>query len=352
MTEMYVRWAALRPWRLAAIALLGASAAMLLFIFAWFVVGLGVAAVSARLNPPGEMVDVGGRHLHIVCDGPKVGAVPTVLFESGAFGFSADWAVIQAKLTAMGVRSCAYDRAGLGFSDPGPAPRDGLHVAMDLESLLRAAKEPGPYILVSHSMAGLHVRLLADRNREWIVGLVLVDSTTPEAMDDPSTRNYVDGFTTGARAAAAAASLGLMQALRDTPLANKIGLTSEAEREKRHMFASGPYNRAAATEVEQWPTTAWQARRSGSLNPDWPVVVVMSAGLAPQMRDEQARPAEQSKQGYVDIVSGATHDNLLGPEHADAIVKAIVFVMDRAMVSSHGGSSAPATSRGKWPPSG
>ena len=47
------------------------------------------------------------------------------VFESGAFGFSADWQVVQ-DMAAKGVRSCAYDRAGLGFSDPGPQPRDGL----------------------------------------------------------------------------------------------------------------------------------------------------------------------------------------------------------------------------------
>jgi pimeloyl-ACP methyl ester carboxylesterase len=292
--------------------------------------GLSSAALTDRLHPPGRWIDIGGRRMHIVCEGPKLAGQPTVLFESGAFGFSADWAVVQARLTRLGVHSCAYDRAGLGFSDPGPSPRDGLHVAADLEQTLRGAGEAGPFVLVSHSMAGLYVRLFADRNPARVAGLVLVDSTTPEAMDDRTTRDYVGSFTLGAKAAATAGSLGLMLPLRGSPLANKIGLTAEAEIEKRHMFASGAYNRAAAAEVEQWPQTALEARRSGRLDPDWPVAVI-SAGLAAgPMRDVQAAPALGSSHGSIDIVPGASHDALLGPRFADVIVRRIVSVMQAA----------------------
>ena len=71
------------------------------------------------------MVDIGGRSLRIVCEVPRDGRFPTAILESGAFGFSADWAEVQTVLAARGIRSWAYDRAGLGHSDPGPSPRDG-----------------------------------------------------------------------------------------------------------------------------------------------------------------------------------------------------------------------------------
>jgi pimeloyl-ACP methyl ester carboxylesterase len=323
MAFLPVHKGGVRPRRRAAAIAFGAGLGVALF-------GLGAAIPADRLRPPGERVDIGGRRLHIVCDGPRGSGRPTVIFESGAFGFSADWAVVQAKLTASGLRSCAYDRAGLGFSDPGPEPRDSLHIAEDLETLLAAAREPGPYVLVSHSMAGLHVRLFADRNPGRVAGLVLVDSTTPEAIDDPVTREYVKSFTLGARAAAAAGSLGLMQPLRGTLLANKIGLTAEAEAEKRHMFASGPYNRAAAAEVAQWPRDAREARASGPLDPDLPVAVISAGEVRGPMRDVQAPPARASRHGYLDIVAGAGHDALLGPKFSDAIVRGIVFVIDNA----------------------
>ncbi len=142
-------------------------------------------AMSKPLAMRGEMVDIGGRRLHLICEGPKASGQPTVLFEAGAFGFSADWGVVQDKVAAQGLRACAYDRAGMGLSDPGPGPRDGLAVAGDLEKLLKAAHEDGPFIIVAHSMGGLYARLFANRNPDKIAGLVLVDAATPESTDTP-----------------------------------------------------------------------------------------------------------------------------------------------------------------------
>jgi pimeloyl-ACP methyl ester carboxylesterase len=305
-------------------------AAFFAFVLAWAVAGAGVAVTASPFHPPGRMVDIGGRRMHLVCAGPADSGRPTVVFESGAFGFSADWAVVQAELTAQGLRSCAYDRAGLGFSDPAPGRRDSLHIVQDLEALLRVSGETGPFLLVGHSMAGIHLRLFADRNPSQVAGLVLVDATTPEAIDDPATRAYVKGFTAGTRAAATAASLGLMQPLRYSPIANKIGLTGEAEREKRFMFASGPYNRAAAAEVELWTRGAREAEAAGTLSPDLPVAVV-TAGLEPRaMRAVQAPPALASRHGYLDVVPGARHDALLGPRFAPQVVGAVDFVLAAA----------------------
>ena len=77
-----------------------------------------MTAAAATLPSRGQMVDIGGRSLRMVCAGPDRGAStnPTVLLEAGAFGFSADWAVVQGQLADLGVRSCAYDRAGLGHN--------------------------------------------------------------------------------------------------------------------------------------------------------------------------------------------------------------------------------------------
>src|SRR5665213_958362 len=131
---------------------------------------------SATPRPRGRMIDIGaGRKLHAVRAGPRDDRGPLVVLEAGAFGFSADWAAVQDKLAAKRLPSLAYDRAGLGFSDSGPQPRDGLAIVGDLESLLAAIGEGGPLILCGHSMAGLHVRLFAARNPGRVAGVVLVD---------------------------------------------------------------------------------------------------------------------------------------------------------------------------------
>src|SRR5580698_8596805 len=111
--------------------------------------------------PRGEMVDVGGRRLRMVRAGPAAGDRPTIVLEHGAFGCASDWAVVQERLAAKGLSSLAYDRAGLGHSEPGPKPRDGASIVADLAALLRETGEPGPYVLAGHSMGGLMVRLYA-----------------------------------------------------------------------------------------------------------------------------------------------------------------------------------------------
>src|SRR5690349_18763734 len=93
------------------------------------------AAAAVR----GEFVDVGGgRRLRIVRAGPAESPRPTVVLEHGAFGCASDWQVVQDRLAAKGLRSVAYDRAGLGHSDPGPRPRDGAAITGDLAALLDA----------------------------------------------------------------------------------------------------------------------------------------------------------------------------------------------------------------------
>jgi pimeloyl-ACP methyl ester carboxylesterase len=298
-------------------------------------VALNGVLVALTGPPPmrGEMVDIGGRRLHLICEGPK-SASPTVLLEAGAFGFSADMAVIQDKLAAQGLRACAYDRAGLGLSDPGPAPRDGLAVVGDLEKLLAAAHEPGPYILVGHSMAGLYLRLFAGRNPDKVAGLVLIDAATPEITDTPSGQQFVAFFTRASRLAALGARAGLYRLLAGTWFGDKIGLTPAASAEKRRAFASPTHNCWASAEIDQWLAASGQAAASGVLNPAWPVAVVVAdhGGAGGDMNSLRAAPARQSRHGYFERVAGAGHANLLGVRFADAAVRGVDHV--RAAISS------------------
>jgi pimeloyl-ACP methyl ester carboxylesterase len=76
-------------------------------------------------------------------------------------------------------RVCSYDRAGLGFSDGGPVPRDATAAVNDLHALLERAGVAPPYILVGHSEAGFYEPLYADRYRQEVAGMVLVDPSFP-----------------------------------------------------------------------------------------------------------------------------------------------------------------------------
>ncbi|MDB5460844.1 MAG: hydrolase [Caulobacteraceae bacterium] len=280
----------------------------------------------------GQFYSIDGRRMRMVCEGPTGSSKPVVLFESGAFGFAGDWAYVQSQLTAQGVRSCAYDRAGMGLSEPASAPRDGINVARDLEKLLKAANVPGPYVLVGHSMAGVRVHLFANRNRGKVAGLVLVDSTTPEATQDAAVMKYVTDFTSGAKAAALTARVGILYLLSGTALGDKVGLPPREDAQKRAQFASASYNLTSYEEVRNWPLAAAQARATGPLNPAWPVAVisagVLSADEGAQIQALQPPPALASRHGLVSIVDGATHNGLLGAQYSSAIVQGIDFVLD------------------------
>jgi pimeloyl-ACP methyl ester carboxylesterase len=287
-----------------------------------------MSAEAASPQPRGQMVDIGsGRRMHIICAGPAAGGRPTVLLEAGAFGFSADWAAVQDKLAAVGLRSCAYDRAGLGFSDPGDNPRDSVAIVTDLERLLAAEGETGPFILCGHSMAGLHLRVLAARDPGRVVGLVLVDATTPEAMDEAAARQGVANFNILARLAALGASSGLLRPL-GASFGDSIGLPPQAKAEKHWAFGNPRHNRWSAAESEQWPADATEAEKAGPYDPAWPVAVILTGDetSAGPRQVSQSIPAKASKSGFILYVPGANHATLLGETYGGRIVEAILDV--------------------------
>jgi pimeloyl-ACP methyl ester carboxylesterase len=300
--------------------------------------GCATVPMSALENGPaprGQMIEVApGRQMRLVCLGPAAGARPTVILEAGAFGFSADWAAVQEKLAEAGLRSCAYDRAGLGHSDPGPLPRDSLAIAADLEKLLAAAGERGPFILCGHSMAGLHLRVFAARNGARVVGVVLVDATTPETMEQPAARHFVAGFAHISRLAAWGAETGLQRPLSGA-FGDMIGLPAPARLEKRWAFADARHNRWAAAEVSEWAKDAEEGRKAGPYDRRWPVGVVLTGGGADELERpgesgetpaSQEVPAQASRAGFIVRAPGANHATLLGQHFAPRIVEAILKV--------------------------
>ena len=274
------------------------------------------------------MVEVAdGRRLRAAPAGPAISRRPLVVLEAGSFGFSADWAAVQARLTAEGLRSLAYDRAGLGWSDPGPEPRDSRAIVADLEALLAALGETGPLILCGHSMAGLHARLFAGRNASRLEALVLVDAVTPEASEHPLAAQMVGHFTNLSRLAAWGAKAGLARPLAG-PMGDAIGLPPLAKAEKRRAFGDPAHNRWAAAEVAAWPASVDQARAAGVYDAELPIALVLTGdGRTPSARHAlQTAPIGAARHGFAIHVPHANHASLLGERHADHVVRAILTV--------------------------
>jgi pimeloyl-ACP methyl ester carboxylesterase len=287
-------------------------------------------SVSQKAPFRGEKINLGGRGLRVVRAGPPVSSRPLVVLEHGAFGCAADWAVVQERLAFGGLRSVAYDRAGLGHSDPGPTPRDGRAIVADLSSLLRELDEPGPYVLVGHSMGGLMVRLYALTHPGQTVGVVLVDAVTPDIMKTTAGPRTIAALGRGLRWVSAGARFGLMRPLAFVT-GNMIGLTGEARLEKRRIYGSFPHAHWAAEEVAYWPATSDQAAEA-EFPPEMPIAVVTAGAehAAPRLKEIQSVPARASRQGYVEHVPRARHASLLGPRFADPVVRGVEHVLQAA----------------------
>lgn len=129
---------------------------------------------SFKYPPPGQLVDVGGYRLHYTLTGRE--DRPVVILDAGLGCNSLDWALVEPELAKF-ARVIAFDRAGYGWSDPGPEPRTSSQIVKELHQLLINAKLVGPYILVGHSFGGLNVRLFAMEYPDEVKGLVLVDAS-------------------------------------------------------------------------------------------------------------------------------------------------------------------------------
>ena len=138
------------------------------------------ATASAAATAEARTVDIGGRSLHIECQGS---GSPTVILEAGLTGDHRTWERVAPAL-AERVRVCAYDRANVAPSDPAPTPRTAQHVVDDLAALLAASGEEAPFVLVGFSFGGLTSQLYAAAHPDDVAGLVLVESNHPDEVDD------------------------------------------------------------------------------------------------------------------------------------------------------------------------
>jgi pimeloyl-ACP methyl ester carboxylesterase len=154
----------------------GALAALVLLLAAGAIIETSLETRDARLYPPpGQMVDIGGHRLHLNCAGD---GSPTVVIDAGLGDWSGSWGAVQGEL-AKTTRVCIYDRAGMGWSAPGPLPRDADQIAGELYTLLQNANIRGPYVMVGHSFGGLPVQVFVHDYPSDVAGVVLIESMHP-----------------------------------------------------------------------------------------------------------------------------------------------------------------------------
>lgn len=266
------------------------------------------ARADARAYPaPGRLVDVGGHRLHIHCIG--VGS-PTIVLDAGLGGSSLDWSLVQPEL-ATTTRVCAFDRAGMGWSDPSSRARTPENIAEELHTLLVNADIAGPYVLVAHSLSGKYARLFALHDRDEMAGLVLVDARSEyvDSLTSPTeNRAFIEALEAQGRQYKLARRFGIVRLLG----AELAGASSIPTETRRLMALMGARQSAiAATVGEARARAASDAElRAAPMLGALPLIVLasdQSIAMIPHWEEAQRRQAALSTAGRMAIASGSSH---------------------------------------------
>ena len=140
----------------------------------------GTSDGAKEIDRSSDQIDIGGRSLHLECWGERAACEPTVLLITGQGPTTSSWELMASEFADDGHHLCAYDRAGVGQSDPAPeASRTTEDQVTDLVALLDAADLQEPVVLAAHSLGSLPAVGLVDRAPERVAGVVLVDPWSP-----------------------------------------------------------------------------------------------------------------------------------------------------------------------------
>lgn len=310
-----------RFWLLRALMALG----LILLILA--LMGATYQAVATRADarnypPPGQLVDVGGYQLHIYCLGE---GSPTVILDALFPGTVSNWVWVQPEV-ARTTRVCAYDRAGLGWSDSGPEPRDAQQHARELHTLLTNANVSGPYVLVGHSLGGLSVRIFADEYPDEVAGMVLIEGTNPDAWNRLGLPEGVGADRNQLAVAPFLARLGLFRLGLITAYSLDPDLPPRQRQELQAFYNTVKSLETVGAVAASFSVALDQVRHAGGLGAK-PLAIVLGSkgdGSLEPLQDLFDQQAALSTNSIVHVTDGATHPGLVDNQKHAAQTSAVI----------------------------
>lgn len=313
--------------------------------------------MSLRYPPPGRLWDVGGFRLHAKTQAAAAGAAPapTVVFDAALGGSSLGWVFVERAVAGFAA-TCSYDRAGLGWSDPGPLPRDLPAMVAELRAVLEAAAAPPPYILVGHSFGALTVRLFAAQYPAETAGVVLVDPPALAEWGEPDAEHGARlergirlarsgvwaarcGIAQGGawlievgafRLAAALATVvsgGKLRTRADFNFTPAAKLPPELKPVMRWLWTRPRFYTALAQQMEALPAACRCVAAAPALG-EVPLVVLSAHDAPASQVAEHAAVALQSRRGQHRIAKASGH--WIPLEEPELVVEAIHWVAQSA----------------------
>jgi pimeloyl-ACP methyl ester carboxylesterase len=310
---------------IAALCLLAASASC----FAQAKLSKAAVIDDAVYTRAARLVDIGGgQRLNLYCLGS---GSPTVILDAGMGDSTISWAMVQPAM-AKTTRVCSFDRAGLGFSDAARRASTPVNQAEDLHALLGAAGVKPPYVMVGHSLAGMNVRVYADKYRDDVVGMVIVEGSHEDqsaegwALSAPGDKEKYDQYLRDQHACIDAARQGLVQGttmfekcLGDT---NDPRFSPAINQAQATYGATEKWQAAVASERENvFYASADETRKTRTDFGDIPIIVLTHSPFPTRTGESQdernrktlsweglhLRVAAMSTRGVNEIVPDAGH---------------------------------------------
>jgi pimeloyl-ACP methyl ester carboxylesterase len=289
---------------------------------------VGSRTSARRYAAPGVMVVVDGQRLHVVCGG---NGRPSVLFESGIAASSLSWSRVLPEVAAF-TRACAYDRAGLGWSEPCRQQRTVSRMLGELRGVLQDGAEAGRVVLVGHSFGALLVCAYASANPAAVAGLVLLDPPSEWLHMTPQQARLLRGGIQLSRVGGLLARFGIVRACLSfltggapavprnvvrlfgptaaRTLERLVGevrkLPPEVHRVVQALWCQPKCFQAMASHLAALDETAAAAGRVRSLG-DIPLVIISSGDQLPETIERHRALARLSSQGDHITAPGAGH---------------------------------------------
>jgi pimeloyl-ACP methyl ester carboxylesterase len=341
-------WARFRRWTKR--ILLGLLALLILLVIVGSIYeALGRKNAREAYPPPGKLVDIGGRKMHIDCRGT---GSPTVILESGlGTGGTLDWTLVHDEIATF-TRTCAYDRAGIMWSDPKDTPQDAAAVTEDLHALLKGAGITDQLVLVGHSIGGPYTRTYTGKYGDQVAGLVMVDPSQPDQVTRIGKATGLDVHpkraSTLMHTAKALAWTGLVRFVIAQGEKPKLRNAAETKRLGDALAISGAYTstsiRGSTSELDGYDRTQNQARAVHSFGNRPLIVLTAMAPFTPaqlkglEMKPEEGNRIKQewkalhteqaafSTRGRQQIVPDATH--YIQIDRPEVVIAAVREVVD------------------------
>ena len=310
------------------------------FAILLIIVGVSYQVIEARadarrFHQEGRSVDIGDYNLNINCTGQ---GSPTVILESGYRVPAIGWRFVQPDIAKF-TRVCSYDRAGYGWSDPGPMPRTSAQIVKELHTLLQNAGEKPPYVLVGHSFGGTNVRIYAGHYPSEVAGMVLSEPGHEDLKVPDSIQKLSDVDLRLRQRDRELAPLLFWLGISRFTARKEIGDTasSHGDQEESYFDIQPKFIDATTSERENSKEGAEELRATGTLG-DKPLIV-LTAGkgmfgrlltsqdwqdwvdLRNMWVDSHLRLAHLSSRGKRIIVPNTGH--MIPYERPDAIVSAV-----------------------------